>query len=184
MQIAKLQERPGAVSCYLVKTLVGGYLYTSREHERLLPVLVRLLDKASDEYTTTRELILAEIREQNITPEQLKAQNNKQYFHFIKVIDHLENCINAINRASNILLTLKAAEFKDFLNGSILKNIRDKIEHIDNDVQNGMKGPTALNIDYESFYFQIGKHKLNIDDIAEFIENLFALWQRLEGNGK
>jgi len=80
--------------------------------QRYLRLFCRLIDKAYDEYTTVKPYIEKEI----------KSENRLEYL--FAIINHLENCINALNRAgkafgeadTNAIMNLMPPTLKERLN--------------------------------------------------------------------
>jgi hypothetical protein len=61
--------------------------YLDREGQLYLRLLCRLIDKAIDEYSLAKES----------AEQEIKVGNKLEYG--FSIINHLENCINALNRA-------------------------------------------------------------------------------------
>lgn len=134
-------------------------------------LLCRLADKSFDEYLIARNYLLEEMK----TKEKLSYR--------FTIIDHLENCINAINRAIKAFnFSIKADEsyIKNFVSENTIKkiselnvsSIRNRVEHIDEDIlKNEFK--TGLFLDVNKDYSQIciNNKCLSFVDLASIIEN-------------
>ena len=140
-------------------------------------LLCRLVDKSFDEYLIAREYILKE-----------KETKDKLVYRFV-IINHLENCINAVNRViKTFYFSIKADEshIKNFVNENTIKKIkesnvspiRNSVEHIDKDILKN-KFETGLFLDVKKDYSQIciNNKCLTFIDLASMIENYhnFAL---------
>ena len=134
-------------------------------------LLCRLVDKSFDEYLIVREYILKE-----------KETKGKLAYRFV-IINHLENCINAINRAIktfNSSIEADESRIKDFVNGNTIKkikelnvsSIRNTVEHIDKDILKN-KFETGLFLDVKKDYSQIciNNKCLAFINLASIIEN-------------
>jgi len=75
----------------LMVIVLGGFDSVLDKNGRLyLRLLCRLVDKAFNEYLLAREYLL----------EELKSKDKLAYR--FSIIDHLENCFNALNRAISV----------------------------------------------------------------------------------
>jgi len=100
---------------------------------------IRLVDKALMEYHEAREAILAEIAERNRQLEEKSRDGRSIYI--LSFTDHIETCINAVQRLYKLLERIKAEKQSPELprelrrqvetrEGTIVK-IRGAIEHMD-----------------------------------------------------
>lgn len=134
-------------------------------------LLCRLVDKSFDEYLIARKYILEEME----TKDKLACR-------FI-IINHLENCINAINRAIkafNSSIEADESYIKNFVNENTLKkikelnvsSIRNMIEHIDEDILRN-KFETGLFLDVDKDYSQIciNNRCLKLVELTSIIED-------------
>jgi len=136
-------------------------------------LLCRLVDKSFDEYLMAKNYILEEIK-----------TKNKLVYRFI-VINHLENCINALNRAIKVFnSSIKTNE--SYINNFVSENtvakikklnvspIRNRIEHIDEDIyKNEFKTDLFLDIDDEYKKICINSKCLLLTDLVSIIENYY-----------
>ena len=146
-----------------------------KKSQLYLRLLCRLVDKSFNEYSIAKEYI----------DEEIKTENRLAYF--FSIINHLENCINAIHRAAKIFKTSmeeknKLLEFtsKDTLE-KITKydtftkrktSIRHRVEHIDEDIQKGeFQGGLFLHVDKSYEKICINMKYLALYDLASMIED-------------
>ena len=84
-------NRDGKLITRLLVIVLGGFDGAlDKESQLFLRLLCRLVDKSYDEYMLAREYI----------KEEMKAEDKLAYR--FSIINHLEDCLNAINRAINI----------------------------------------------------------------------------------
>jgi len=134
-------------------------------------LLCRLVDKSFDEYLMARKFISEEIR-----------TKDKLAYRFI-VINHLENCINALNRVIKVFnSSIKTNEsyLRNFVSKDMITKIkklnvspiRNRVEHIDEDIyKNEFKTGLFLDIDDEYKKICISGRCLLLTDLASIIEN-------------
>jgi hypothetical protein len=124
--------------------------YLDREGQLYLRLLCRLIDKAIDEYALAKES----------AEQEIKVGNKLEYG--FSIIDHLENCINALNRVSkaferargNGLLKYLSKESKRDLDHIRISGIRNSMEHIEREIQ-GKKIVGPLYLSFDSSYNKI-----------------------------
>ena len=178
--IPKLNAKGDLYKPLMANILCGLYNVLGKEGKAYYHLFCRLIDKSVYEYNLAQDYIL----------EEIKTEDRLAYV--FSIINHLENCINAISRADKVLDIIsngihkkgkkikKKQEILKFIDKKNiekletvgLKNIRNRIEHIDEDVfENKMKGGFFLNIDekYENIY--INNKCLKINDLAKIIDN-------------
>lgn len=134
-------------------------------------LLCRLIDKSFDEYLIARKLILEEVK-----------TKDKLAYRFI-IINHLENCINALNRAIKVFnSSIKSNEsyIRNFVSEDMIakigelnvSSIRNRVEHIDEDIyKKEFKTGLFLDIDDEYKKICINDRCLLLTDLASIIEN-------------
>ena len=184
MQIPTINRDGSLVSRLFPVILVGADKTLDKESKLYLCLLVRLIDKAFSEYMNAREYI----------KEELKT-GDKLANRFI-IIGHLENCINAISRASKIfnLLIDGKANNKDYGKTTIKKNynlinllsdksrekiknhsvshIRNRIEHIDEDIYfNSFKSELSLDVDNNYKNICINKKCVQLSNLVLMIDD-------------
>lgn len=174
IQIPEAKRDGKLINRLLATILVGFDQVMDRESQLYLRLLVRLVDKAFSEYSIFREYVLEEIKE------------NDRLAYRIEIINHLENCVSAISRASKIMNRLanglllkngskikKDLDIYKFVNEETRKSIaiksvsavRNRVEHIDEDVYlNKFKDKLFLDLsdDYKKININ-GKSVLLID---------------------
>lgn len=129
----KLPEvrRDGALINRLIPILLGGFdEVLDKKSQLYMRLLCRLVDKVFDEYVSAHECLIDEIQ-----------SGNKLAYRF-KIINHFENCINALNRASAIFQISKRRDLgglvskltKKKLERLSVSEFRNSVEHIDKDI--------------------------------------------------
>ena len=125
---------------YIAASLVSCGKHLLIEENIYLKVYVRLVDKACNEYNFSREYLLEEIDDNKHSDE--REYRTISIFGFW---DHIENCINAIKRIYLIFDRIKSV--KGNLNidkeeriliekeKTIIVNMRDTVEHLDEKLQ-------------------------------------------------
>lgn len=155
----------------LIVIVIGGFDEVLGKNGRLyFRLLCRLVDKSFNEYLTAKEYILKEMK-----------TKDKLAYRFT-IINHLENCINAINRAIkafNSSLQADKSYIKNFAKDSTINKIkklgassvRNRVEHIDEDILKN-KFKTGLFLDVNKDYSQIciNNKCLGFVDLASIIE--------------
>lgn len=167
--------------------MVGFDGVLDKESRLYIRLLVRLIDKSFDEYMMAREYIT----------EETKTQDKLAYR--FNIISHLENSINAINRAIKIFEILiygkkvnnpckkgklqrerKNLNILNFISsetlGKIKKHsvskIRNRIEHIDVDIfDNEFKGTLFLDTDDKYEEICINNKCLPLSNLTSIIED-------------
>jgi len=109
---------------------------------------IRLVDKALREYHEARETILAEIAETKRPLEEMSRDGRNIYI--LTFADHIENCINAVQRLYKLLERIKAEKQSPGLprelrrqvetRGETIVRIRGAIEHMDERILEGEAG--------------------------------------------
>lgn len=129
---------PTVVGCFLAASLAGGLKGRSRETKACLPVLARLIDKSKTEYLIAREAVIEEEKEGKLTYEEIMKRGNGQYLYTCTIINHLENCINAISRIYKLLEILpKECSYSPDRN---INAIRNAIEHMEDRISRSLSG--------------------------------------------
>jgi hypothetical protein len=150
IQIPKIKRDGNLLTRLIPMILVGADKKFDRKSSLYLRLFVRLVDKSFNEYAEAREYLQEEIK-----------TKDKLAYRFI-IINHLENCLNALNRVTKIfdvvlnglILDKKIDGQKikkvykidinifDFIDEKTMENIkkykvskiRNRIEHIDEDI--------------------------------------------------
>lgn len=165
----------------LLIVMIGFDEVLGKKGKLYFRLLCRLVDKSFDEYLIARKYILEEMK-----------TKDKLAYRFI-IINHLENCINAINRAIKTFdSSIKADEsyIKNFVSANTIKKIkklnissmRNRVEHIDKDILEN-KFETGLFLDVDKDYSQICINNrclkfveltLIIEDYHNFVLEIFS----------
>jgi len=141
-------------------------------------LLGRLVDKAAEEYMKAKEYVEKEIE----TKDRLGYR--------FAIMDHLENCINALSRAakalrsavkgkSNLLDYISKETLEKIIDDRKIRTIRNRIEHIDEDIQKG-RFEEGLFLDIDESYKKIciNRKCITLQDLASIIEKYH--WSVLE----
>lgn len=172
INILPIVKRDAQLKKRLIPVVLIGFDEVLGKKGRLyFRLLCRLVDKSFDEYLIARDYILEEIK-----------TYDKLAYRFA-IIDHLENCINAINRAIKAFnSSIKADEshIKKFVSKNTIEkieklnvsNIRNMVEHIDKEILEN-KFETGLFLDVNDDYSQmcINNKCLAFVDLTSIIED-------------
>jgi len=177
-----------AVSRYWGARIVGADIGFKPEMYRA--VFIRLTDKALYEYNMARNAVLAQIEGRDIN-HPLTTFIGEAPFYQVVIANHLETCINATNRALDILKrVIHHSRIPFFINRVHRKNveryfdsindIRNTLEHIDDEIsENKFKKdqPVFLTINEDASEARIGGEKIDLISLARVISKLhkFAL---------
>lgn len=165
--------KPKATGCFLAGSLVGRDNGKPATEKKPLPVLARLIDKATNEYNLAKEAIEDEETETKMTFEEIIKRDQGQFIYTCTIIDHLENCITTLTR----IYKIKEKHFGHARNQNLI-DIRDSIEHVDERIRDANNEPPVLNISEDSLVVEIagrynGKISIKTKDIADEIVNLY-----------
>lgn len=153
-------------------------------------VYVRLLDKALDEYRSSRDAIVAEVAEGMRSSEEITQTG--QYIYMFKFTDHMENCISTVRRILRLLNILKGIEIGASFPRVVRKQIdsltiqlidsRNLIEHIEKEIQNdaiGEEEPIMLKLAASQEGVVIGSQYLRFSALSTLIKRLHELGQAM-----
>lgn len=190
-------KRESPLIVKLLPILITGFdEVIDNESKLYLRLLSRLADKAFDEYILAKKCIDEEIK----TGDKLKYR--------FQIINHLENCTNAISRCSKIITTLNNGVCANKSNGlvkPIKKNIdllnlaskeikeklfsknaiavRNRVEHIDEDIYlNKFQRNLFLDVDENYENMTINKKKLSFIEASNLILNYYKLIEEIFNN--
>jgi hypothetical protein len=155
----------------LIIVVIGGFDEVLGKKGKLyFRLLCRLVDKSFDEYLIARQYILKEMK-----------TRDKLAYRFA-IINHLENCINAINRTIKVFnSSIKADEsyIKNFVSENTINkikelnvsSIRNRIEHIDEDIlKNQFQTGLFLDVDKDYSQICINKRCIKLVELTSIIE--------------
>jgi hypothetical protein len=131
-----------------------------------LRVLCRLTDKAFEEYMIAKESMDAEIK-----------CGNKLDYGF-SIINHLENCINAVNRTTKTfehaetkgIFQLMSNNLQNKVKAASVSGVRNKMEHIEQYIRNNFNGTIFLTLDANYQNISVYNQTLAILDLVKIIE--------------
>lgn len=161
---------PGAVACFLAHSLAGLTQKKSRDVQAFAVLAARLIDKAKNEYGAARDAATAEENEGRLSFEEIMERNNGQYFFTCAIMNHLENCINAVSRIYK-LFKLLPNRYASLSRNTVTK-VRNAIEHMDEKVALG--GSTSLNLSSDALAIEITGETLSTKELAGEILALHA----------
>jgi len=141
---------------------------------------VRLVEKAVNEYKKARECIIAQVNETQCNVDVVKCPVHVITLYTFGIIDHLENCINAIRRLFKLLDSVKSKRGGLSIDRNLRKrieshkteiiDIRVAIEHIDEKIREGVgTKPVMIALTDDDEGIQITKYNLKFEDLARLI---------------
>ncbi len=144
---------------FTLMSLVGSF---DKKSAKYFSIIARLIDKARNEYMETRLYVIEATDHKNVNKDPLT--------YAVEIINHSENCINALARIYKIFNYIN----KNYQPTSNIKvnSIRNRIEHMDEDIYENKKGSTSLNISKNATSLEISNKSLDLVDLAKEIENL------------
>lgn len=164
-----------ALVCYFAKTLVHGI--SDRHMDRFLVLLVRLIDKAKSEYNLARDYAIAEEKESKLTYKEIIDRGEGQPMYSPNIMNHFENCINAVARIYRIFEEIDHSYDHSFEEN--LRFVRNSVEHMEKQISKGYAGPVALSISEDALIVKItdkngGIISLDLNNLASEIEVLYG----------
>ena len=155
---------------------------------------IRLIDKSIDEYLEIRKYILLQIEEKNRPIEEM--EKGRISYH-IGIVNHAENCINAIRRlyhsfealkndpsASKLLPRNSRKLLESYENN--VREVRNVVEHLDEDIQKdkhnqGQPVMLCLTNDHKGLY--INQDTIGFYDLALVIKKFYEIGKILLSEG-
>lgn len=159
------------VGHFLLTSLAGFDKQHSQQTIKTLSVISRLMDKAKYEYDVARETAIEEEKENKLTYEELMKRDSGQYMYTCPIINHLENCINALSRIFK-LIKLLPKEYS-FTHQKKIIDIRNAIEHMDERISSSKQGSLSLNISEDALAVEITGEIIKLEDVAGQIRVLY-----------
>jgi hypothetical protein len=151
---------------------------------------IRLTDKAISEYHEVRDLLTADVRETNATTKELKKTG--LHFYMVAIVNHIENCINAISRLYKLLVRINSGKESEvfprqlfkLLNTKydMVKSLRDSIEHIDEQIQSDeitTGKPIMLTINEAGNGIAISNFEMSCQNLASVLTHMNEIAQYL-----
>ncbi len=163
--------KPSVVGHFLLTSLAGFDKKHTKKTMACLSVLSRLIDKAIYEYSIARETVIKDEKENKLTYEEIMNRNDGQYMYVCPIINHLENCINALSRIFK-LLKLLPKEYT-LAHQRKIDDIRNTIEHMDERISSSRQGSLSLNISEDALSVEITGQIIKLEDIADQIRVLY-----------
>jgi hypothetical protein len=166
--------KPSITGAFLLTSLVGLDANKTKDEISCLSVIARLIDKARYEYLIAREATIDEEKEGKLTYDKIIKRDEGQYLFTFTIINHLENCLNALSRIYKLhkLLTPKN-QFLTPQKQNVNKT-RNHIEHIEDRIARSITGSRSLNISGDALTVEIAGENLNLNDVANEIRLLYS----------
>jgi len=173
---------PGFMTAMFV---TEGKMLTPKER-LYIRIFVRLVEKAINEYKKARECIISQVNETQCEVEVVKYPVHVIRLYTFGIIDHLENCINAIRRLFKLLDSVKRERGGLNIERTLRKrieshnkeinDIRCVVEHIEGEIQKdaGTK-PVMLALTADDEGIQITKYNLKFEDLARLLAHFHKL---------
>lgn len=190
IEIPELNIDHKLIPMYLVGALVGTEKGVSEKLTYLRVNIVRLVDKAIDEYLEAKEAMTNEQLDLLRSEKEKKRDGGFIYTHTI--INHLENCINSVNRFFKLYDQLKTIRLGPQIDRNIrhiaeshkkeIEDIRNTVEHIDEEVQKDQvkKGQTVvLWVSPDYSYIKILDNKMKMKDLASAINSIYKIGKEI-----
>jgi hypothetical protein len=158
----------------------GGYQFLN---------LIRLVDKTLLEYEQAREYL------------QRYVDSHNKTSLFMRCVDHMENCVDSLNRVflhldglrtslhreqshtSEPLPQINREDLPSTTNRKRINDIRDAIQHMDDRISKGRAGkdiaPIGLNVKSDSI--ELDNEEIYFVELAQWIEQVYAVTERLVG---
>lgn len=179
-KIPELKSKKDLVNRLFVHFLGNFWGVLDKESRNYFHLMMVLIDKSIYEYNNFYGYVEKELKE------------NDPLSYRLKIIWHLENCINAVSRASKILRTIligvkgqkKAKDISKLLKQNIVKKleeskifeIRNRVEHIDEDIFNSLlKGPFLVSLDENYANIVINENGIALNDFVLLIDSFYDL---------
>ncbi len=159
---------------------------------------LRLVDKAIYEYEKAREVLIALVKNEKRNKEEFHQEHKATLFlSDFPLVDHLENCLNAIVRLHKIIDRIKRGPDSEKIpklarrivqkSKKQFQDIRNVIEHMDElihfDNIECLK-PIMLDLSDQGKAISIATYELNFRDLAFNIRALHKLGKELSKLGK
>ncbi len=177
-QIPDISDLKPSVAGHFLLASLGGFVQKKGEtFYRAYAVASRLVDKARTEYLEAKESIEAEEAERKMSYEEILKRNEGQFMYTATIINHLENCVNAVARIHK-LLPLLNSEYVP-ANAKNMADIRNTIEHIEERIARAVEGPASLYFLEDKLTLQVGVDSISILQLAKEIQNLHQELHRI-----
>jgi hypothetical protein len=151
--------------------------------------LVRLVDKTILEYENARQYL------------QRYVDSHNKLRLFMRCVDHMENCVDSLNRAFSHLEGLRTSLHREQSRSSEplpqitredipsstarkrINDIRDAMQHMDDRISKGRAGrdiaPIGLNVKSDSI--ELDNEEIYFVELVHWIEQIYAVTERLVG---
>ena len=168
--------------------MFGSYQTSGRSPLHLYRLrLITLVDRAVREYEKAREYLLLELKERQVSADEIERRGGGQIMYMFACDDHVETCINATHRAlrflervnSEVRTPVLARDARRLLEASTreLAEVRNCIEHMDEHIQSGRvhEGqPIGVKVDETNGTFTVTNLTLSLPELAVAIRQLHA----------
>lgn len=111
--------------------------------------------------------MMQEEKEGKRTFEEVQQRDRGQFLFTHSIINHLENCINAVDRIYNMRkqVTGKKAHNR-------VSRVRNEIEHMEKSISRGHRGSCSLNLSEDGLSVEISSIRLNLERLATEIRRI------------
>jgi hypothetical protein len=164
----------------LMVHIIGGFWNVlNKESKNYFHLLLILIDKSVYEYNYFYGFVCEDIK------------NDDPLSNRLRIVWHLENCINAIGRVSKVLGKIingfkgqkKTEDIAVLINKSVdekiggkIASIRNRIEHIDEDIfLNDLSDSFLISPDETYENLKINKIQISVSDLALLIDSFYDL---------
>ena len=181
----------------LIPQMLAGERNLSKEARLYRKTFIRLRDKALREYQEARKAILAQTSKANRSAEE---QGRVTWLiNMIAFTDHIENCINAVNRLFKLLEKIKLEkqspafprELRKLIEtkSTLVTDLRNAAEHMDGEIQKDKitsGEPIMLTIGNNDDSVMISKYRMKFEDLAMVLRkmNEIAIYMLIKENWK
>lgn len=173
LDILEINRDGPLTSRLMAVVLIGFDTVLDKESRLYLRLLTRLVDKAFNEYWHARNLLLKEIK-----------TKDKLLNRFL-IINHLENCVGAVGKCNKILTrfnrgTLSEISISNLVGDPVwnllvnneISNLRNRVEHVDEDIaNNSFTEGLFLDVDESYKNISINGKSIELKSVALIIEN-------------
>jgi hypothetical protein len=172
LNIPKPVMRSRLIIRMMVVSMGGFDAYMDQRSRSYIRILCRLIDKCYREY----EEVSSRLR--------LQAESGDKLAHWEQISDHLENFINALARAacifqqvsndnSSYIRKLLDTDALAFLSGAESRKVRNRIEHLDEDIQQDKPGDgLVVRISDDEKTIKLGKVQARLEEVVQLLEKL------------
>lgn len=166
------------IAVFMAKSSIGTSPLYAPMTKLLASTFVRLVDSAIYEYNLTRESYFQYYNPNSLGPDIPVSKL------LLPMLCHIENCISNTARAINLCNAVrtikitdatplvKKSDWKDIPNSEIIRQLRNDIQHMDNELKNGNPSSGVL---LDKGKFQIGPNSIEITKFCDTLKKLHEI---------